>query len=71
MTYIKLDGDKIPELNRELQLVDEIMRFLVINIDPRIADTMVAVARGEAIPEAEETEEETSESNAVETAAAE
>ncbi len=74
LTYFNIDGEKITELNRELQLVDEVMRFLVIHIDPRLAGTMVAMARGEAIeePAAEEnSDEDATESEAVETAAAE
>ena len=37
---------------------DGILRHLVIKIDPRLVDTMVAVAKGEAIPDAEESTEE-------------
>jgi len=53
----RLESTTINKLNRACQLNDGILRHLVIKIDPRLVDTMVAVAKGEVVPGAEETEE--------------
>jgi len=57
LTYARLESTTINKLNRACQLNDGILRHLVIKIDPRLVDTMVAVAKGEVVPGAEETEE--------------
>ena len=54
LTYARLDPTIISKLNRACQLNDGILRHLVIKIDPRLVDTMVAVAKGEAVPGSEE-----------------
>ena len=54
LTYIKLESTANPKLNREFQLNDNILRHLVMKIDPRLVDSLVALARGEkAQPDAE------------------
>lgn len=58
LTYFKLDSGKINELNRQCLLNDSILRVLFLKIDPRIADTLVAHARGERLPTDEEADEE-------------
>jgi hypothetical protein len=35
------------KFNRQCQLTDIVMRHLAIRIDPRLVDTLVAVAKGE------------------------
>ncbi len=54
LTYARMESTTISKLNRACQLNDSILRHLVIKIDPRLVDTMVAVAKGEAVPDAEE-----------------
>jgi len=58
LTYARLESTTISKLNRACQLNDGILRHLVIKIDPRLVDTMVAVAKGEAVPDAEDATEE-------------
>lgn len=50
LTYARMESTTISKLNRACQLNDGILRHLVIKIDPRLVDTMVAVAKGEAVP---------------------
>lgn len=50
LTYFKMDGGKIVEFNRACQLNDDVLRNLTLKVDPRLADTLVAHARGEEIP---------------------
>ncbi|MEC9092043.1 MAG: 30S ribosomal protein S6 [Planctomycetota bacterium] len=50
LMYIVLDGDSITDLNRQFQLNDNVMRHLVVNIDEKLIDTLVAIAKGEASP---------------------
>ena len=45
LTYARLESTTISKLNRACQLNDGILRHLVIKIDPRLVDTMVAVAK--------------------------
>ena len=47
LTYIRLESTSNSKLNRELQLNDNVLRHLVVKIDPRLVDTLVAIARGE------------------------
>ena len=57
LSYIKLDTQALPKLNRACQLNDMIIRHLVIGIDPRLVDTLVAAANetkpAASAPEAE------------------
>jgi small subunit ribosomal protein S6 len=64
-----LESTSVTKLNRACQLNDSILRQLVIKIDPRLVDTMVAVAKGEAVPGTEE-DGEAGETPAVESAEA-
>ena len=52
-----MDGKVITKFNRACQLNDMMLRHMVISIDPRLVDTLVAVAKGEK-PAGEVTEEE-------------
>lgn len=58
LTYARLESTEVTKLNRACQLNDGILRQLVIKIDPRLVDTMVAVAKGEAVPGSEEATEQ-------------
>jgi small subunit ribosomal protein S6 len=41
LTYFKLDGDKLVELNREYRLNDNIVRSLILKVDARLVDVLV------------------------------
>jgi small subunit ribosomal protein S6 len=41
LTYFKLDGNQVTNLERQFQLNENVVRSLFLKIDPRIADTMV------------------------------
>ncbi len=70
LCYFQLESTEIPKFNRAVQLTDQILRHLVIKVDPRLIDSLVAAAKGEALPE-EEPEVEASEGEAKEGAAEE
>jgi len=57
LTYFRLVGDKLSQIERNCQLSDNVLRALFLKVDPRIADTLVAHAQ--AGPAADETAEET------------
>ncbi len=52
LTYFEADSERIVEFNRLCKLNNAILRHMVIKIDPRLVDALVAHARGEAQPEA-------------------
>ena len=56
LTYINLDTQRVGEFNREAQLNNAILRHMLVKLDVRLVDTLVAHARGEELPE-EEVEE--------------
>jgi small subunit ribosomal protein S6 len=60
LAYVKMESTEVTKFNRACKLTDIMLRHLVVGIDPRLVATMVAVAKGEAVPEVEEpaTEEE-------------
>lgn len=53
MTYFRLDGEKVTQFNRECQLNENILRHLVLKVDPRLVETLVSHALGERSPEGE------------------
>lgn len=50
LTYFSLDTKKLVELERQYQLDDNIMRYLVLKVEPRIVDTLVQHALTGASP---------------------
>ena len=44
LSYISMEGEVLPKFNRACKLNDMIMRHMVISVDPRLADTLVAAA---------------------------
>ena len=58
LTYVKMDGSVITKFNRACQLNDMMLRHMVIGIDPRLVDTLVAVAKGEKPAEVTDEAEE-------------
>lgn len=45
LTYFRIDGEKLADLNRQCRLRDNILRALFVKIDPRIVDTLVEHAQ--------------------------
>jgi small subunit ribosomal protein S6 len=48
LSYFKVESSQIPAIERDCQLSETILRSLIIKIDPRIAETLVKHALGEA-----------------------
>lgn len=46
ITYFRMDTSRMTEFNRACRLDENIMRFLVITVDERLVDTLVAHALG-------------------------
>lgn len=46
ITYFNMDTSRMTEFNRACQLDENILRFLVTTVDPRLIDTLVAHALG-------------------------
>ena len=49
LTYFEFESTRLLELNRACQLNESILRQMVLKIDPRLVDAMVAHARGETL----------------------
>ena len=58
LTYFRIDPEKLSGLNRTFQLNDNILRNLVLTVDHRLVEPLVAHANGVPL-EAEATEETT------------
>jgi small subunit ribosomal protein S6 len=50
LTYFRMPTDKVVDFNRACRLNDNVLRNLTLRVDPRLVDTLVAHARGEAPP---------------------
>ena len=50
LSYFRMDTDKVVEFNRACQLNENVLRNLTLKVEPRLVDTLVAHARGEAPP---------------------
>ena len=50
LVYFKMDTSRLTELNRASQLNNDVMRDLVLAVDDRLADALVAHAKGETPP---------------------
>lgn len=60
LTYFRLPGAKLSQIERNCQLSDSVLRALFLKVDPRIVDTLVAHAQaGPAGLQADEAAEET------------
>jgi len=53
LAYFEMSGDGVSQLNRACQIHDTVLRQLVLKVDPRLVETLVAHAKGEAVPELE------------------
>ena len=57
LTYFRVEGQELPKITRQSELNDNILRSLLLKVDPRIVDALVAHATGGAAkPAAEERE---------------
>jgi small subunit ribosomal protein S6 len=59
LTYFRLPSTRLADIERRVQITDEILRALMLKVDPRIVETLVAHAKAGTIasyakPEAEE-----------------
>lgn len=70
LTYFRMDSQRLADLNRAARLNDSVLRSLVIKIDPRLVDAMVAHALGQA-ESGDESGEEAGETTSEEKAAGE
>lgn len=50
LVYFKMDTSRLTELTRASQLNNDVMRDLVLAVDDRLADALVAHAKGETPP---------------------
>jgi len=52
LTYFRMPGDGLAALERQCEISDEILRKLVLRVDPRLADALIqhALSSGEASP---------------------
>jgi small subunit ribosomal protein S6 len=41
LTYFKVEGEQIKGLNRQFEINDNVLRTLILKVDPRIADALV------------------------------
>lgn len=58
LTYFRIESTRLVELNRAARINDDILRSLVLKIDPRLVDPMVTHAlQGKSTPEAEGSED--------------
>ena len=54
LTYFKLNADQMGTLRRQIQLNENVVRSLMLKVDPRIADTLVTHALTGTGPVAEQ-----------------
>ncbi len=50
LTYFRMNTEKVVSFNRACRLNENVVRNLTLRVDPRLVDTLVAHARGEAPP---------------------
>ena len=59
LTYFKIEGKKLVDIEQDVALMETILRSMVLKIDPKLVDTMLAIARDEhatALPSGTDTE---------------
>jgi small subunit ribosomal protein S6 len=47
LTYFKIEGKKLVDIEQDVALNETILRSMVLRIDPKLVDTMLAIARDE------------------------
>jgi small subunit ribosomal protein S6 len=58
LTYFRIDGTRLPEIQRQCEMNDTILRSLMLKVDPRIVDALVAHAQEAPIRASTEDEAE-------------
>ena len=58
LTYFTLDGSRSIEFDRACQLNENIIRHLILKVDPRLAETLIAHATGTTIASEEDSSSE-------------
>lgn len=56
ITYFNMEGENLTEFNRTCNLDENILRFLVTKVDPRLIDTLVAHTTGKVEDAGEDAE---------------
>ena len=51
LTYFRMDSASLTKLNRDTQLSEVVLRSLILKVEPRLVDAMVAHAKGTASSE--------------------
>ena len=69
LSYFRIESARLTELNRAAQLNGEVLRHLVLTVDPRLVDTLVRHAKGEATPAPESAPEANASASESKTAA--
>jgi small subunit ribosomal protein S6 len=49
LTYFRMETEEVGGFNRACRLNENVLRNLTLRVDPRLVDTLVAHARGEAV----------------------
>ncbi len=49
LAYYEIEGVKIPEIDRALQLAEPVIRHLTVKLEPRLVEPILANARGDSI----------------------
>ena len=57
LTYFRVDSEQLVKIRRELRLADEVLRSLLLKVDPRLVDALVAHADTSKPPALEESPE--------------
>jgi small subunit ribosomal protein S6 len=47
LTYFRAEGKVVQSLERDLALSELVLRYLILHVDPKLVETMLAVARDE------------------------
>ena len=55
LTYFRLDGGKVGELTHQCRLNESVLRNLILRVDPRLVDALVAHAMGDTAASADAT----------------
>ncbi|MFO7904045.1 MAG: 30S ribosomal protein S6 [Planctomycetota bacterium] len=51
LTYFRMPSERVAQFDRACRLNENVLRNLTLQVDHRLADTLVAHARGEAVPD--------------------
>ncbi|MBN1394161.1 MAG: 30S ribosomal protein S6 [Pirellulales bacterium] len=56
LTYFRLDGERLADLKRQCRIAEDVLRSLILKVDPRIADALVAHAKTASVAPRSEAE---------------